>query len=71
MSHREEVADLMAENGRLRTEVNRLREVLAWYGENARLARMIHSIDGEAGRAALSALAYDGGKRACDALAQN
>jgi len=37
-----------------------LREALAWYGEQARLARLIHS-EGDAGR---NALAADGGKRA-------
>lgn len=41
-------------------EVERLREELAWYGEQARLARLIHS-EGDAGR---HALAEDGGKRA-------
>ncbi len=41
-----------------------LREVLAWYGEQARLARLIHS-EGDEGRHALAA---DGGKRAITAL---
>ena len=41
-----------------------LREALAWYAEQARLARLIHS-EGDAGR---SALAHDGGKRAIAAL---
>ena len=45
-------------------EVERLREALAWYGEQARLARLIHS-GGDAGR---HALADDGGKRARQAL---
>lgn len=45
-------------------EVERLREALAWYGEQARLARLIHS-GGDAGR---HALADDGGKRARSAL---
>jgi hypothetical protein len=45
-------------------EVARLREVLEWYGEQARLARLIHS-EGDAGR---HALADDGGKRARTAL---
>lgn len=40
-------------------------EVLAWYGEQARLARLIHS-EGDAGRNALQA---DGGKRANAILA--
>mgnify|MGYP001809902684 CR=1 FL=1 len=45
-------------------EVARLREALEWYGEQARLARLIHS-EGDAGRQALDA---DGGKRARAAL---
>lgn len=45
-------------------ESNRLREELAWYGEQARLARLIHS-EGDKGR---WALADDGGKRARAAL---
>lgn len=40
-------------------------EALEWYGEQARLARLIHS-EGDAGRHALAA---DGGKRASDVLA--
>lgn len=48
-----------AESGRLRAE-------LAWYGEQSRLARLIHS-EGDAGRHALQA---DGGNRARAALAQ-
>ena len=47
-----------------RDEVERLREALAWYGEQARLARLIHS-EGDAGR---HALAGDGGSRARAAL---
>lgn len=46
-------------------QVVALREALAWYGEQARLARLIHS-EGDAGRHALQA---DGGKRARTALA--
>jgi hypothetical protein len=42
-----------------------IREALAWYGEQARLARLIHS-EGDAGRHALQA---DGGKLATAALA--
>lgn len=42
-----------------------VREALAWYGEQARLARLIHS-EGDSGRHALS---DDGGKRAAAALA--
>ena len=41
-----------------------VREALAWYGEQARLARLIHS-EGDAGRHALAA---DGGKLARQAL---
>ena len=48
-------------------EVQALRETLAWYGEQARLARLIHS-EGDAGRQALDA---DGGKRARTALARS
>ena len=51
--------DLRAENERLRAE-------LAWYGEQSRLARIIHS-EGDSGRHALQA---DGGHRARAALAQ-
>ena len=47
-------------------QVLRLRAVLEWYGENARLARLIHS-EGDKGRHALS---DDGGKRAREALGQ-
>ena len=49
-----------------RAENNRLRAELAWYGEQSRLARLIHS-GGDAGRRALQA---DGGNRARAALAQ-
>ncbi|TKD50542.1 hypothetical protein [Sphingomonas baiyangensis] len=44
---------------------NPVREALAWYGEQARLCRLIHS-EGDAGRQALAA---DGGKRADAILA--
>jgi hypothetical protein len=44
----------------------RLAEALEWYGENARLCRLIHS-EGDKGR---HALADDGGKRAQAALSQ-
>ena len=47
-------------------QVARLREALEWYGENARLARLIHS-EGDKGR---HAIAEDGGKRARAALAE-
>lgn len=49
-----------------RAEVERLRAALAWYGEQSRLARIIHS-EGDAGRHALQT---DGGNRARAALAQ-
>lgn len=42
----------------------KMREALEWYGEQARLARLIHS-EGDSGR---HALAEDGGKRARAAL---
>lgn len=45
-------------------EIVRLREALEWYGEQARLARLIHS-EGDSGR---HALASDGGRRARAAL---
>jgi hypothetical protein len=48
----------------MQAEVERLRAALEWYGENARLARLIHS-GGDSGRAAL---ANDGGKRAIAVL---
>lgn len=51
------ITDLHAEN-------QRLCEALAWYGEQARLARLIHS-EGDAGRRNLEA---DGGSRARAAL---
>lgn len=44
----------------LREKVERLRKALEWYGEQARLARLIHS-GGDKGR---HALAEDGGRRA-------
>lgn len=40
--------------------MERVRETLEWYGEQARLARLIHS-EGDAGR---HALAHDGGNKA-------
>lgn len=45
-------------------EIARLREALEWYGEQSRLARLIHS-EGDAGR---HAIAKDGGMRARVAL---
>ncbi len=50
----------------LRAERDRLREVLEWYGEQARLCRLIHG-EGDAGRQALS---NDGGQRARAALGE-
>jgi uncharacterized protein (DUF2342 family) len=44
-----------------------LEATLAWYGEQARLARLIHS-EGDAGRQALAA---DGGERARAALTKS
>lgn len=55
------VIDQIMRDGR---EIERLREVLTWYGEQARLARLIHR-EGDDGRIALSA---DGGGRARAAL---
>jgi hypothetical protein len=46
-------------------DVKELVEALRWYGEQSRLARLIHS-EGDAGRHAIAA---DGGKRAAAALA--
>ena len=47
--------------------VAELETELAWYGEQARLCRLIHS-EGDAGR---NALAADGGKRARNALTKS
>ena len=55
---------LCDETERLRAENERLRAELAWYGEQSRLARIIHS-EGASGRHALQA---DGGHRARDAI---
>ena len=49
----------------LTAERDRMRKALEWYGENARLCRLIHS-EGDKGRHALS---DDGGSRARTALA--
>ena len=49
----------------LRARVAEMEAALEWYGEQARLARLIHS-GGDAGR---HALADDGGKRARAAIA--
>jgi hypothetical protein len=55
-----------ARNEPTSSDVERMREALEWYGEQARLARLIHS-EGDAGR---HALAEDGGKRARAILAE-
>ena len=55
---------MMDEASALRSENARLRAELEWYGEQARLARLIHS-EGDKGR---HALADDGGKRARAAI---
>jgi len=44
----------------------KLRAALAWYGEQARLCRLVHS-GGDAGRKALN---DDGGKMACVVLGE-
>lgn len=51
---------------RAEAENTKLREVLEWYGEQARLCRLIHA-EGDAGRNALSA---DGGEKARAALTE-
>ena len=56
--------DVHAKLWELKARNKELEEVLAWYGENARLCRLIHS-EGDPGRWALSA---DGGKKARDIL---
>lgn len=68
---RQELADMTSDYMRRHNaardrlvEIERLREALTWYGEQARLARLIHS-GGDAGR---QALAEDGGRRARAAL---
>ena len=52
---------------KLETTEEALRNALAWYGEQARLARLVHS-EGDPGR---WALAEDGGKRAREVLAMS
>lgn len=44
--------------------IEELEDALSWYGEQARLCRLVHS-EGDAGR---NALATDGGKRAREVL---
>ena len=56
----QEVVDLHREIWELEARTKLLEETLEWYGENARLCRLIHS-GGDVGR---YALAGDGGKRA-------
>jgi uncharacterized small protein (DUF1192 family) len=51
-------------SGALRAENERLRTALEWYGEQARLAKLIHA-EGDLGR---HRLAKDGGDRALAAL---
>jgi hypothetical protein len=60
----EAVPMLVADRDLLRARVEELEKALAWYGEQARLCRLIHS-EGDAGR---NALAADGGARARVAL---
>jgi hypothetical protein len=48
----------------MQDKIDRLCEVVEWYGEQSRLARLIHS-EGDAGR---NALASDGGKKARSVL---
>lgn len=52
---------------KLETTEEALRNALEWYGEQARLARLVHS-EGDPGR---WALAEDGGKRAREVLAMS
>jgi hypothetical protein len=59
-------ASLSKSEARKNAEITRLRTELEWYGEQARLCRLIHS-EGDKGRHALSA---DGGNRARAALAE-
>lgn len=59
-NHAVDAATVRRERDRAEDEIVRLRDALAWYGEQARLCRLIHS-EGDAGR---HALADDGGKRA-------
>jgi len=55
-----------AEVKKLTATVERMRGALEWYGEQSRLARLIHS-EGDAGRYAIAA---DGGKRARAAITE-
>lgn len=60
------LAEAMARAEKAEAERDALRAALGWYGEQARLCRLIHS-GGDAGR---HAIADDGGKRARAALAK-
>jgi hypothetical protein len=61
----DECIELRAKLAELERERDELRDGLAWYGEQSRLARLIHS-EGDAGR---NAIANDGGRRAARLLA--
>ena len=62
---RQDLAALRQRVEELERERDELRDGLAWYGEQSRLARLIHS-EGDAGR---NAIANDGGRRAARLLA--
>ncbi len=57
---------LQTANAAMEARVGALSKALEWYGEQARLCRLIHS-EGDAGRHALDA---DGGKRARTTLGE-
>lgn len=59
-----ETIALRAQTAKDKARIERLEAALRWYGEQARLARLIHS-EGDAGR---NALARDGGEYARAAL---
>ena len=65
MSERIDTAKTLTKAEKLARAVDPLREALEWYGEQARLCRLIHN-EGDSGRHAIS---NDGGKRARAALA--
>jgi hypothetical protein len=58
---------LQAERDEALSHIKVLEKALDWYGENARLARLIHA-EGDLGR---YNLAHDGGDRARQALSQS
>lgn len=62
-----EEAEIEAARSALLARYEEMRAALEWYGENARLCRLIHS-EGDAGRNALS---NDGGKLARATLAHS